>query len=266
MAIARLAGAMTGRGTSRAPFPKQMSCQLFLRAPHQTAFLEALSRQEADMSTMTAPRAVLGVKKRNVPGVIFRAQAMYDGFSAHTAELPAPPIALAVFLVLLKALVVAQQATVTKQGPTAATQRNVARDALWVAMDFLRAYLQGQCDLVGSEAAGALILGAGLCIAESCAPSPRPILAATLTHAPGVVHLEAGLTLLAGRGNRAKKTTFHWQWSDDGVTWHDVASTPYARTDIAGFAPFTTIAFRVRVTAGDVTGPWTDPVRVLVLA
>ena len=89
------------------------------------------------MSTTTKPRGVFGVSKRNVPGVIFRAMAMYDGFTANAATFTSPTIGMVAFLALVTSLSGSQQQAKETKGKATSTVRNTKRDALWTAMEIL---------------------------------------------------------------------------------------------------------------------------------
>jgi hypothetical protein len=215
------------------------------------------------MSTVTRPRASFGVEKRDIPGVEGRAQAMHDGIVVNTSTFNSPPISMATFATLITALVLAQQNVTNTKAKGSATLRDAKRDALWTAMEVLRAYVQSLADGQSAQNAAALIEMAGLLVAET-AVHTKPLLAATLTPTPGVVHLEVNASALLGKADASKKVTFHWQWSADGKTWNDVRSTPYASTDVEGLALLTTHSFRVSATIGKVAGPWSQAVSLLV--
>jgi hypothetical protein len=220
-------------------------------------------RKENAVSTASAPRASYGVKKKDVPGVLTRAQAMYNGMTTNASMFVSPTITLAAFLTLITALVLAQQNVTGTKAKGAATLRNTKRNALWTAMGSLKAYVQSLADAMPAEGAASLIEAAGLLVTPIAVHS-KALLAAKLTTTPGVVHLEANASLLVGPASASKKVTFNWQWSADGKTWNDVHATPYANTDVPGLALMSTYSFRVSVTIGKVTGAWSQAVSLLV--
>ncbi len=216
------------------------------------------------MSTPVQPRATFGVRKKLVPGVLIRAQTMYDGIATHAALFGSPTIAMVAFLALIAALVAAQQAVRGTNARGSATLRNTKRDALWTAMESLRAYVQGLADVLPAEGAASLIEAAGMVVGE-VSGYRKALLTATLTTTPGVVHLDAYAALLVGPENARKKVVFNWQWTGDGgQSWNDVHATPHANTDVAGLARLGEYGFRVSVTIGKVTGAWSQPVSLLV--
>ncbi len=216
------------------------------------------------MSNYAKPRATFGVHKKDVPGVLIRAMAMYDGLSAHPATFSAPTVSLLVFLALVNALSQAQQATKEARSTAISTTRNVKRDAVWTAMVSLQAYVQGLADLLDAQAATELILQAGLLVAGTTAHS-KAILTASLAVTAGTVHLRANRKALAGRAHRSKHLFFNWEMSaDGGQTWTALPSTPYTSTDVAGLTLLSTYSFRVSVTIGKVTEPWSQAVGILV--
>jgi hypothetical protein len=210
------------------------------------------------MKPVPSPRAIFGVSKHEVPGVIARALAMHDGWVASAALFGSPAITMVAFLALITALVDAQQYAKNTGAKGSASMRNTKRDAVWTAMGTLRTQVQGWADVATADNAVALIEAAGLLVAGS--PShQKALLSATLTAAPGVAHLAANATALLGKGGLSKKATFHWQRSDNGgKSWEDAGATPYASTDVTGLALMTTYAFRVSVTVGKSTGAWSQ--------
>jgi hypothetical protein len=139
---------------------------------------------------------------------------------------------------------------------------SVPREVLNTAKSSLQA-AQSLADGQSAQNAASLIEMAGLLVAAK-GTRTKPVLAATLTATPGVVHIEANASALVGKADASKKVTFHWPWSADGKTWNDARSTPYASTDIAGLALESTPSFRVSVTIGKVDGPWSQAVSVHV--
>jgi len=215
------------------------------------------------MSEASHPRAVFGTNKRNIPGVLFRSQAMRDAMVANTATFTSPTVTMVVFLGLITALAVAQQSAKATRAKGTAALRNTKRDAVWTAMESLQKYVQGLADVLSADGATSLIEAAGLVVAAT-PKREKALLAATLTTTPGLVHLTAHASLLAGKDN-GKKATFHWQWSgDNGKMWNSVGSTPHANTDVGGLALMGTYSFRVSATIGKVVGAWSQAVSVLV--
>ncbi len=217
------------------------------------------------MSNVNKPRAVFGVEKRDIPGVLIRAMAMYNGFVANALVFSSPTISMVVFLALVQGLSTAQQATKESKSKAITTTRNTKRDAVWTAMQSLQAYVQGLCDVLSVQAASQLIALAGLEVAGMPAHA-KPALSASLTVTAGTVHLAANRTaLLAGMAHPNTKLFFNWEMSaNGGQTWTALPSTAYASTDVTGLTALTTYSFRVSVTLGKVTQPWSQAVSILV--
>jgi len=216
------------------------------------------------MSTSTRPRAAFGVQRRNIPGVLIRAMAMYNGISSNVATFASPTIGMVAFLALVTALSAQQQATKETQGKAISTSRNTKRDAVWTAMEILQKYVQGLADALAAEAAAQLIASAGLLVAGT-ATRTKAVLTAVLTAASGTVHLEANRTVLVGKANRGKVVFFAWEMSSDGgKTWTALPTTGYASTNVPGLALMSTYAFRVSVTVGNTPGAWSQDVSILV--
>jgi hypothetical protein len=216
------------------------------------------------MSTVSRPRASFGCGKKNVPGVQHRSMAMYNGILASAAMLVSPTITMVAFLALITALAGAQDAVTGTKAKGSGTLRNTKRDAVWSAMESLRAYVQGLADTLNAENAAAMIEAAGMLVA-GVPGHQKAVLAATLTTTPGDVHLEANVSLLKGPAAASKKALVNWQMSaNGGQTWTDLHATPYASTDVPGLTLMSTYSFRASVTIGKVTGAWSQAVSLLV--
>ena len=206
------------------------------------------------------PRGVYGTTKKNVPGVLTRARIMYTAILAALANFPSLPISMAAFLLIIQAAEAAQIAA--KAGTKGlASLRNTKRDLVWTAMESLRIYVQGLCDEVSAEAAATLIESAGLLVAKTSGYA-KPLLAAKLVPATGVVRLIAYAAMLLGKPT-TKKVTFNWSVCSDGKTWNNLPSTPYADTEVAGLGPGTYL-FRVSVTIGKVPGEWSQSTSLIL--
>jgi hypothetical protein len=216
------------------------------------------------MNTVTKPRAVFGVAKREIPALLIRAMSMHDGIVANAATFGSPTVTMVAFLALITALSSGQQAAKENKGKVTSTARNTKRDALWTAMQSLQMYVQGLADVLSAESASALIVSAGLRVA-GVGSHAKPVLAAILTATPGGVHLVAHRNLLLGTANGSKKLMFNWEMSaNGGQTWTALTSTAYASTDVTGLTLLSTYSFRVSVTVSKVAQPWSQAVSVLV--
>jgi hypothetical protein len=216
------------------------------------------------MSTSSGPRAAFGVKKQNVPGVLFRSQTMYDFITTNAAMFAAPTVTMAAFLALITALSLAQQVAKGTKATGSASLRNSKRNAVWTAMESLRAYVQGLADVLSPDDATYLIESAGLAVA-GISTHRKALLTPTLTTTPGVVRLVANRSLFVEPADARKNVSFNWQWSaDGGATWNDARSTPHASTAIAALALMSTYSFRASVTIGNATGAWSQVVSLLV--
>ncbi|MEI7894728.1 MAG: hypothetical protein WCI05_16650, partial [Myxococcales bacterium] len=79
---------------------------------------------------------------------------------------------------------------------------------------------------------------------------------------PGTAGFE---TTLSHPAVPSSHTRGSWQFSpDNGKTWVDAISTPYAKTTIPNLTLLTLYGFRVKVTIGTTTGASTHPVMLLV--
>ena len=216
------------------------------------------------MSNVNKPRAIIGVLKRDVPAVLVKAMAMYDAMNPNAATFSAPTITMVAFLALITALSGSQQSTKETKSKALSTSRNSKRDVLWTAMQSLQMYVQGLANALNGQAAAQLIALAWLHVAGIAAHA-KPVLTATLTVTMGSVHLEASRKALLGTAHRGKKEQFNWEMSSNGgQTWTALPTTPYASTDVTGLTALTTYSFRVSVTIGKVTEPWSQAVSILV--
>jgi hypothetical protein len=157
------------------------------------------------VSNVTKPRAVFGVEKKDVPGVLIRAMAMYNGLSANASTFSSPTISVVAFLALVNALSQSQQSTKETRGNAISTARDSKRDAVWTVMQSLRAYVQGLADILSGQAAAELIALAGLLVAGSPAHA-KAVLTAALTVTAGTVHLEANRKELVGTTQKKQPT------------------------------------------------------------
>ena len=96
----------------------------------------------SDTAKVTETEGLVRGPQEQLAGVLARAKAMYAAIVAAVASFPNPTIAMAVFLALIQALDAAQDATASR-AKGLATMRNTKRNAVWTAMESLRAYVKG---------------------------------------------------------------------------------------------------------------------------
>ena len=207
------------------------------------------------------PKAKFGTLRINIPGVLSRAGIMQAAILLVVATFPALPISMPAFLLLLQAAAAAQLAAATR-AKGLATLRDTKVDDLWDAMQTLRTYVQGLANNLDLISGAALIESAGLLVGKT-GGYVKPLLAATLVPATGVVHLAVNAKMLLGKATK-KKTTFTWSWSTDGgKTWTAGVTTGYADVDIPSLPP-ATYQFRVFATVGKVPGEPCQPVNLTI--
>jgi hypothetical protein len=197
----------------------------------------------------TMPHATFGTSKKKLVAVLARAQVMYNALLAAAAILGVPPVTAAAFLVLINAVVSAQQ-NVTAKIRGAATPRNTKRDALWTSMGTLRKLLEG----VPQGFYAPLTPETRLARSENSGVSR-----ASRTGTRG------------GRGQEAPETPWNtlyqsnWQSTiDGGKTIVTLPSTPKGTTVLSNLTPLTTVGVRVSLTNGEGTGDWSQFVSILV--
>ena len=216
------------------------------------------------MSTQLQPRAIFGTGKRNISGVLGRSQTMYAAILSNIAMFAGLPITMPAFLALITVLAAAQQATTGTKAKGTKSLRDSKRNTVWAAMLNLQSYVQGLADAMSVADATTLIEAAGLLVAKA-AMRQKETLTATLTAAPGVVHLAANRAVLVGTASAHRRVTFNWEMSaDGGKTWQGLPSGSYASTTVPGLTLMTTYAFRVSVTVGNTPGAWSQAVSTLV--
>lgn len=212
------------------------------------------------MSGYRRIRAILGVRKKDVPAVIVRAKSVYNGLEGHPALFPSPNPPLAVLLAQIEALDDAQIFAGTR-ARGAASVRDVKRDNVWTTLELLLKYVQSLCD-ASSEQAEFLIVTAGMKVAE--APTHgKAVLEVRQKHSGAVVLSAFVAFLMAGKG--AKRVSFNWRYTTNGgETWIQPLSTPVGNITIEGLTPMTTVGFCVSVSTADGPGEWSQIVTVLI--
>ncbi len=210
------------------------------------------------MAARVKLRVVLKARKGNVPLFLILAQAVAAAMTAH-ASLFSSLSALITLLVSQTADLAAAQQGV-KNGTVATAVRDAKRDLVFTTLESLRVGLQGLCDASPEQAA--MLIQASAMKAAATAVHAKPMLAAKLGVASGVVNLAANARLLS---TSQRRKTYTWQSALDGKTFSAAGTSAYARITVTGLPPLTTVGFRVCVTVGDgEPGPWTQVVSILV--
>jgi hypothetical protein len=209
-------------------------------------------------------RAVFGVKMRNVPAVVGRAEAMHNGMAADPATYAGPNLPLPTFKTLIANVQTAQTAVRTRVVGAAAT-RDVHLLALIGGMETERLFIQGLADANSSHSVQ-LIQNAGLVVAES--PGYTKLLL-VLRNGPhqGSVVCDANVGLLVAGANHPRAARFFgWQYTvDGGTTFVTAPTTATGKTLLTGLTPLTVVGVRVNITLLGVTSDWTDVGTIVVL-
>jgi len=209
-------------------------------------------------------RAIFGVGKYDIVGLLARAQAMHDGMAGNPTDYTSPNPPLPAFLTLIQNLGTAHQA-VLNRAVGAAANRDVQRDLLYTGMESEKTVVQGLADANRARAVQ-LILDAGLLVAKPTS-HVKALLTLRLGTPVGALICEANVKLLVAMLNKPNQGRFfNWQSTlDGGKTFQDAPSTPVGKTILHGFAPLTTVGVRVSMTsAKEGTTPWSDVVTILV--
>jgi hypothetical protein len=217
------------------------------------------------MTTLCRIRGVLGINKNRVPGVLTRAQMMFNGMSADpvTYSDPVPP--LPVFQSLIENLASSQQQVLVR-GRGGAAERDVQRDLLITGMESERMYTQSLADAAPARAIP-LIENAGLLIAGAPVHGKDLL---TLRHGKqsGSVDCDAYVGLLVRTGgNRPREGRFfNWEVTvNGGLSFTALAPTTRGKITVYDLTPLTMVGVRVNLNGSDGPGPWSQVVTLLVL-
>jgi hypothetical protein len=209
-------------------------------------------------------RAILGVKKENVPAVLMRGYALYNGLAEDPVTYPLPVPPLPAFLNLLQNAAAAQQeALLRRKG--AAAERDVQRDILFTAMENQRMMVQSLADATPARAV-ALIENAGLLVA-AVPTHTKAVLTLRLGAQSGVVACDAHIGLLMGAGAKMPRQGrfFNWEYTvDGGASFIGVLPTTRSKTTLPNLTPLTMVGVRVNLNTAEGPGPWSQVVTILV--
>jgi len=215
------------------------------------------------MSSVLYVRAVLGLRKYNVPHTITLALGVYNGINDNPTLYPSLSASMAAFFSEVEALQTAQQ-TAKSRAPGAADVRDTKRDAVVSTLKSLHAGVQVLMD-ASPEQAAVLARTAGMKVAMITVPS-KAVLGLKAVTPSGSLFCAANAKLLkAEKGSKKRSVTFYWQYTlDGGKTFLSALSTPVARTTLSGLPVLTEVG--VRVSLGDSTGQgnWSQVVYELV--
>jgi hypothetical protein len=211
----------------------------------------------------TQDRAVLGINKRSAPKVLAGSKAIYNGLLGHPQIFTACNPTLPVLLTQIQALDSAQQAAATR-GKGLVAVRNKASADLYASLESECTYVR-TLSIASPEQAATIILAAGMKVA-TFATRTKPVIGAVLGSAPQSVVVRANVTALLGAAQaKSKHRFFNWAHTEDGgKTWSATTQTNVATTTFTNLASLVVHGFRVCVTVGTVTQPWTDMVTLLV--
>jgi hypothetical protein len=207
-------------------------------------------------------RVILNADREDTSEVLAAGRSMRDGYlgDPKTFLSPNPPPAL--LDTLITTLDTAQQATKMRTRGAAAA-RDLARNALWDALQTGRTFVQVLVNQ-NPEQAETIVQAVSLYLAAPYARD-KPLLAATQEVAGGPVALDANATLLRGEHKKGVAVTYHWRHSlDRGKSWILDESTPHATTEISGLPADTEVWVEVRATHGKDKGEWSHPVILMV--
>jgi hypothetical protein len=191
--------------------------------------------------------AVLDLPKR-INVLVTYAHSVVEGMTGNAA-FPTPSPALATVTAAITELQTAETAALARTKGAAAI-RNTKKAALITLLQSLRMYVQSIADQNG-EQGPAIIQSAGMSVKKTGTRPPR-VFAALAGANSGTVKLVA-----PSAGHRV---SYEWQYSTDGKTWNDLASTLQAKTLMTGQTPGTVLEFRYRWVTKTGAADWTAPI------
>ncbi len=201
------------------------------------------------------PIAVFRFRKyRSVPNFIGKVDAVINTMEDKPLVYPSPKPTLAVAKTHLAALNDAQgKASSRKLGLAAARDTKytvVVKDVL-----ALLRYVQELADAVEPVKAVAIITGSGF---ELKHKAPRTKVPFTVKHGNGT----GNVRLIAVAA--AKRASYNWQMSLDGVRWTDLPTTIKANTVANGLTEGKKYFFRYRAITKEGEGGWSNAVYIIV--
>jgi hypothetical protein len=206
------------------------------------------------MTTTQRLKAVLGLRKTNIPHLIRLATLIYTNMLANATMFVSPPVTMAALLLLIEALQSAQTAVATAKN--LAPARDLKRDALVTALEQLQSFVQTICD--GNTAQAATVINAAGMKIRTVAVKIKPLIVIKLTVASGGVILKAHASALRA-GKKSKSVLYNWQSTGDGgKTIANAPPSSVANTTMTGLTPNVEYGFRVSITDSTGQGPWTD--------
>jgi hypothetical protein len=215
------------------------------------------------MVALRTIRAVLGFRKRKANVVLWRSKEIHAGLAGRPDLFASPSPPLSQLQGLVEALDAAQVA-VQLGGHGAAAARDVTLTELWTCLELLLKYVQSLVAKCSEDEAVALILAAGMKVANAPVHDKRVI--EVRQRQSGTVELFAFVALLRReKGSRSRKINFNWRYTlNGGESWVPLPSTPVGNIVVSGLPPLTEVGFSVSITDADGPGRWCDTVPFLV--
>jgi len=195
--------------------------------------------------------AVLDLPKR-INVLITFASGVVKGMTGN-AYFSSPMPALATVSAATTDLQNAETAALARTKGAAAT-RNAKRAVLVTLLQQLRMYVQSIAD-GNAENGPAIIQSAAMTVKKTVTHHAR-----VFTALPGAV---SGTVKIVGP-SAGRRVAYDWQYSTDGKTWIDLASTLQAKTTMTGQIPGTVLQFRYRSVTKTGAGDWGSPVSYTV--
>jgi hypothetical protein len=146
------------------------------------------------------------------------------------------------------------QAAALSRGMGAVAQRDVDLEVVHTDLKSLRLYVQAIAD-ASPDKAIEIIESAGFS-AKKTSTRTKPDLAVKNGN-------DTGTVILIARGG-GPRSAHEWQMSKDQINWTDLPVTIAAKTRVLGLVYGTTAYFRHRIVTKSGSGPYTNPVGVLV--
>jgi len=172
------------------------------------------------------------------------------------AYFPSPTLPLATLAAHIADLDAAEVTAGTGAYGTA-TERDAKLAIVKGDLQQLRMYVETIAQQYPLDEAKAVVVSSGMSVKQVAGPDKAPA-AVKQGKTSGSVRLDVR--------HPAPKTvtTFHWQWSTDGLHWFDAPPTAEAKTTITDLTPGTWYFFRYSTFSRNGMSDWSDPLKFLV--
>lgn len=213
------------------------------------------------MGSFRRVRAVLGINRDDILGLLQGGKAILSGLSDHPDLFVDPQPKIGILQGKILSLEQSQQLATTRvKGACAA--RDAKAVELMTALETARAYVQSLAD-ENPEKAKAIIEAAAMYVA-AVGTYKKPLLEATQDVPGGPVLLAVNVGALTAEA--MGKVLYEWQMSSDGgTTWGFATPTTHGHTELDGLTVGQSYEFRVRFCDTKGAHAWTQTFTYVVV-